>query len=363
VRRVAVIGTGLIGGSVGLALRRAGVEVRGYDRDAARAAQAKVRGAVDEIAFSVREAVAGVDAAIVAVPVGDVATLVVEALDAGVPVATDAGSVKAPIVAAIGEARPELAPRFVGGHPMAGSEQDGIDGADADLFAGATWVLTPTEYTEIAAFTTLRSLIADVGAEVVAMTPEHHDALVAVVSHVPQLAATTLMDVAATSGEEHSTLLRLAAGGFRDMTRIAAGHPGIWPDICVANREAIVKALDDYLDALVRVRGLVDGSDRTALLDVLERARAARRNLPVGAPAGEELVEVRVPVPDRPGVLSEVTTLAGALGINIADLEIAHSMEGTRGVLVLVISARHADAFETALVERGYHASRTALPR
>lgn len=360
-RRVAVIGTGLIGGSVGLALRRAGAEVLGYDRDVVRAADAKERGAVDDFAGSVREVVSDVDAAIVSVPVGDVAGLVVEALEAGAPVVTDVGSVKTPIVNAVGETRADLAPRFVGGHPMAGSEQDGIAGADADLFVGATWVLTPTEYTEIGAFTTLRSLVADLGAEVVAMTPEHHDALVAVVSHVPQLAATTLMDVAAGSGEEHAMLLRLAAGGFRDMTRIAAGHPAIWPDICVANRDAIVKVLDDYLNALSRVRALVDGGNRAALLDVLERARAARRNLPVGAPAGEELAEVRVPVPDRPGVLAEVTTLAGSLGINIADLEIAHSLEGTGGVLVLVISARHADELEGALVERGYHASRTGV--
>jgi prephenate dehydrogenase len=361
-RRVAVIGTGLIGGSVGLALRRAGVEVRGYDRDAARASAAREGGVVDETAPSLRGAVAGADAAVVAVPVGDVAGLVLEALDAGVAAVTDAGSVKAPVVAAVEKARPELAPRFVGGHPMAGSEQDGLDGADADLFLGATWVLTPTEHTEISAFTALRSLIGDLGAEVVAMTPEHHDALVAVVSHVPQLAATTLMDVAATGGEEHATLLRLAAGGFRDMTRIAAGHPGIWPDICVANREAIVRVLDNYLEALVRVRGLVDEGDRHALLDVLERARAARRNLPVGAPAGEELVELRIPVPDRPGVLAEVTTLAGSLGINIADVEIAHSMEGGGGVLVLVIAARQAGALEAALTERGYHTSRMALP-
>jgi prephenate dehydrogenase len=362
VRRVTVIGTGLIGGSVGLALRRAGLEVRGYDVDSARARQAWELGAVDTVAPTLERAIAGADAAIVAAPVGNVAALVVEALDAGVPAVTDAGSVKGPIVRAIEAHRPDLAPRFVGGHPMAGSEQDGLEGAEADLFVGATWVLTPTEHTAIAAFTRLRALVAALGAEVVAMTPQHHDALVAIVSHVPQLAATTLMDVAAASGEEHATLLRLAAGGFRDMTRIAAGAPGIWPDICVANRKAIVDVLDDYLDALIRVRGFVDQGDRGALLDTLERARAARRNLPAGAPAGEELAELRVPVPDKPGVLAEVTTLAGSLGINIADLEIAHSMEGTGGVLVMVVAARHAEALEAALVARGYHCSWMVLP-
>jgi prephenate dehydrogenase len=361
--RVSVIGTGLVGGSVGLALRKTGHDVRGFDRDPARAAHAKELGAVDEVASTLTEAVAGADVVVVAVPVAAVPETVIEALDAGVGVVTDVGSVKAPVIAAVEAARPGRADRFVGGHPMAGSEQDGLDGADADLFVGATWVLTPTEHTAPEAFTALRSLVVQTGAEVLAVAPEHHDALVAVVSHVPQLAATTLMDVAAAGGEQHATLLRLAAGGFRDMTRIAAGHPGIWPDICVANRDAIVAALGEYLSALAQVRDLVADGDRSGLLALLERARAARRSLPVGTPVDEGLVELRVPVPDRPGVLAEVTTLAGELGINIADLEIAHSLEGVTGVLVLVV-VDHPDVarFESALADRGYHPSRIQLP-
>jgi prephenate dehydrogenase len=196
---------------------------------------------------------------------------------------------------------------------------------------------------------------------VVAVDPDHHDSLVAVVSHVPQLAATTLMDVAARRNEEHTTLLRLAAGGFRDMTRIASGHPAIWPDICVANRDAIVAGLDDYLRALREVRALVADADRNGLLALLERARAARRNLPVGMPVGAELVELRVPVPDRPGVLAEVTTAAAELGVNIVDFEVAHSAEGSSGVLVLVVPTDGAAAFEDALTARGYHHSRAVI--
>ena len=291
--------------------------------------------------------------------VGDLA---VEALALGAPAVTDVGSVKAPVVAAVQAGCPEQAHRFVGGHPMAGSEQDDLDGADPDLFAGAMWVLTPTEVTDPEAFATIRGLVARTGAEIVAIAPERHDALVAVVSHVPQLAATTLMDVAADSGEEHATLLRLAAGGFRDMTRIAAGHPGIWPDICVANREAIVAALDDYRAALDHVRDLVDTGDRSGLLELLERARIARRSLPVGTVRpGEQLVELRVPVPDRRGVLAEVTTLAGERGVNIADLEIAHSMEGRAGVIVMVVSEDEVERFESGLTELGYHPSRSAI--
>ncbi len=361
-RRVALVGTGLIGGSIGLALTRAGAEVRAFDADPDQAAQAVAMGAAADVAGSVAEAVRGTDIAIIATPVGRVAELVIEALDAGAAVVTDVGSVKAPILREVEDARPDLAPRFVGGHPMAGSEQDGLAGADPELFAGATWVLTPTDRTDPRAHTAVRSLVAELGAEIIEVTPEHHDAMVAVVSHVPQLAATTLMDVAATTGEEQSILLRLAAGGFRDMTRIAAGHPGIWPDICIANRDAIVAGLDDYLRALAVVRGFVAAGDGDALLQVLERARSARRNLPRRAAVEGPLVELRVPVPDRPGVLAEITMLAGRLGVNIADLEIAHSMEGEAGVIMMVVPEAGVESFEAALVEAGYHAARSALP-
>jgi prephenate dehydrogenase len=360
--RVAVVGTGLIGGSVGLALARRGYEVAGYDLDAGRAERAKELGAVTEIATSVEDAARDADVTVVATPVGQVVDLVARALDAGASVVTDVGSVKGPVVSAVERRCGAAARSFVGGHPMAGSEQEGIEGADPDLFVGATWVLTPTPATDTTAYFGLLALIRDVGADVVTVTPEHHDVLVALVSHVPQLAASTLMDVAIDHEEEHRTLLRLAAGGFRDMTRIAAGHPGIWPDILAANRDAVLAALDAYLDALQRARELVSGADRDGLLSLLERARAGRRSLPVGAAVDADLIELRIPVPDRPGVIAEVTTLAGQLGVNVADLEIAHSLEGGAGVVVLVVAAEGAPALEDGLHALGYHTSRTILP-
>ncbi|MGH8978779.1 MAG: prephenate dehydrogenase/arogenate dehydrogenase family protein [Acidimicrobiia bacterium] len=360
--RVAVVGTGLIGGSVGLALAGGGHEIVGFDRDETRLARAKELGAITEVAATFEDAVNDADVVVIAVPVGQVVELAIRALDAGAPIVTDVGSVKGPLVAALEAERPETAERFIGGHPMAGSEQEGVDGADADLFVGATWVLTPTTATAANAFAQLRGLLRELGAEVVSVQPEHHDVLVALVSHVPQLAASTLMDVATDHEEEHRTLLRLAAGGFRDMTRIAAGHPGIWPDILSANRDAVLDALDAYLDALRRARDLVAGADREGLLGLLDRARAARRNLPVGASVNTELLELRVPVLDRPGSIAEVTTLATQLGVNVADLEIAHSLEGGGGVLVMVVPAAGADAFEAGLRELGYHTSRTVLP-
>lgn len=345
-----MVGTGLIGGSIGLALRRIGWHVAGHDRDPGTAARALDLGALD---------VVGADPAaeitFLATPVRAIAPAAREVLASGQGIVTDVGSVKGSIVSAVGE------PRFVGGHPMAGSEQDGVDGADADLFAGAVWVLTPTATTDDRALATTRAVITSLGADVVALAPDHHDALVAVVSHVPHLTAASLMRMADERANEHRALLRLAAGGFRDMTRIASGHPGIWPDICAENRGAIVEVLDGLLSSLSDVREIVAGDDRDGLLSVLEHARTARANLPVRLSGVGDLCEVRVPVPDRAGVLAEVTTLAGTLDVNIADLEIAHSSEGDRGVLILVVEAPAAERLRGALVDQGYRPSVTPL--
>jgi prephenate dehydrogenase len=359
--RIAVIGTGLIGGSIGLALVERGHDVVGFDRDADRLARAVEIGAVTARADSVAAAAADAELAFVALPVGSIADAVVGLLDAGVPLVTDVGSVKGPVVAEVGRRCPALAARFVGGHPMAGSEQEGIEGARSDLFVGAAWVVTPTPATADSIYTTLNGLLRELRAEVVAVTPEDHDVLVSFVSHVPQLAASTLMDVATTHEAEHRALLRLAAGGFRDMTRIASSHPSIWVDILTSNRDAVLGALDAYLVGLQHARDIVAAGDRGALENLLSRARAARRNLPVGIPMATKLVELRIVVPDTPGVIAEVTTLAGRLGVNVVDLEIAHSMEGAAGVLVLIVAAADADGFEAGLHDLGYSTRRSDI--
>jgi prephenate dehydrogenase len=345
-RRAQLVGTGLIGGSIGLALRAAGWHVTGSDLDTASVAKALELGAIDA---------AGDDPAaeltFVATPVGTVAGIA----RGRSGVVTDVGSVKASIVEAVGAAA------FVGGHPMAGSEQEGVEGSRADLFRGAVWVLTPVAGTDPTAHALVRSVVSSFGAEVVELTPERHDALVAVVSHVPHLTAASLMRLASERSEEHAALLRLAAGGFRDMTRIAAGHPGIWPDICIENREAILDVLDLLVDELTTMRTRIDQADRAGLLDALTLARAARLNLPGRVAATAELAEIRVPVPDRPGVLAEITTLASELGVNIHDLEIAHSSEGEAGVLLLLVDAALANRFLEGLGGRDYRASARGL--
>lgn len=343
-RRAVIVGTGLIGASVALALREQGWRVSGVDADADRVQEALDAGVIDASGND-----ADAELVVIAVPVSSVAAAARIALEeCPNATVTDVGSVKAPIATAVADSR------FVGGHPMAGSEQDGIKGADAHLFRGATWVLTPTDGTDPVRYADLRATISSIGADVVELRPEKHDALVALVSHVPHLTAVTLMGIAATQAEEHATLLRLAAGGFRDMTRIAAGHPAIWPDICAENRDAILQGLDALTASLAAVRSAVADGDRGELLERLELARSARVNLPARIAQADELAEIRIPVPDRPGVLSEVTTLASELDVNIVDLEIAHSAEGDRGVLILTVDAQGSARVCAALEARGY---------
>lgn len=352
-RRARVVGLGLIGGSIGLAMRVGGWHVSGEDLDPARVARALELGALDAATTAGELA----EIAFVATPASSVAT-VARRLACASPaplVVTDVAGVKRQIVEDV------ALPCFVGGHPMAGSEQEGLDGADPELFSGATWVLTPTSTTDPGAFALAREVVSSFGAEVVALPPDRHDALVAMVSHVPHLTAATLMSLAADQSEEQAALLRLAAGGFRDMTRIAAGHPGIWLDICSENAPAILVAFDALIERLVDMRSIVAARDRGRLVDVLEHARAARRGLvPLGDRA-ESTVELRIPVPDRPGVLAEMTTLVGELGVNIEDLEIAHSGEGRHGVLVLAVTSEAAEPVRAALAARGYRAAVRSL--
>ena len=199
------------------------------------------------------------------------------------------------------------------------------------------------------------------GADVVSLAPERHDALVAVVSHVPHLTAATLMALADERSDEHRAMLRLAAGGFRDMTRIASGHPGIWPDICDENSEAICSVLDRFIAALGDVRALVAEGDRSGLLELLEQARSARAHLPYGLDRDVSLAEVRVPVFDRPGELARITSLTTDIGVNIYDLEIAHSVEGGQGVAIMVVNAEAADGLLGALRQQGYAPSSRTL--
>jgi prephenate dehydrogenase len=342
-RRANIVGLGLIGGSIGKALVERGWHVSGADSDAGRVARAEALRVIHAAGLD-----PDAEITFVATPVLALADAVRAALDATSGIVTDVGSVKGSVAGAVRD------PRFVGGHPMAGSELDGLDGADGSMFEGAIWVLTPTADTADATFATVAAVVAELGAEVITLDPDRHDQLVAVTSHVPHLTAATLMGVASDRAEEHAALLRLAAGGFRDMTRIASGQPAIWLDICAQNRPAIVAALDTLIGGLGEMRDIVAHDRRDDLRDRLQRAREARANLPIGIRRPDELSEVRIPIPDRPGAAAEIFTLAAELGVNVPNFEVVHSVEGRRGVAVVLVDSADADVYRGGLLARGY---------
>jgi prephenate dehydrogenase len=345
-RRAHLVGLGLIGSSIALALRDAGWLVTGVDNDpvveeAARAADVVVGQAYDD----------DVALVVVATPAGAVAKVASEFLQGSRNerlIVTDVAGVKGAIVSEVSD------PRFLAGHPMAGSELRGLAGARADLFQGCTWVLTPTTATKPETYTTLHGILRELGANVVAVDADDHDRLVAVASHVPHLLAGALMNEATRVAEQDAVLLQMAAGGFRDMTRVAAGDPSIWPDVLFENREAISQSLSALEDRLKSLRLALNSDDHAAIATDLAEAASARRQLPGRALNSENLAYLRVAVSDQPGVLAAVTMAASEMLVNIYDIEIAHGIEGSSGTLLLAIDARLADPFSAALTARGF---------
>lgn len=360
--KIAILGAGLVGGSIGFALKNRvpDAHVVMFDRDPAVGDQAAARGACDAAVATVTEAVEGADLVIVATPVGAIAQVIRDIRHRLKPgcILTDVGSTKSRLVREVEITLPSTV-RFIGGHPMAGSEDAGIEAAKADLFEGAWWILTPTERSDAAAYQQLHALFQRLGARIMALDPDEHDELLAVISHLPQLVATTLMNQAAERGQEHGGLLALAAGGFRDVTRVAASNPEIWVDICSENQEAIAEALESFEERLASLRAAIAAGDTEGLRSSLLSAREARRSLPGKGEVGD-LFDVRIPVPDRPGVLAHVTTLVGNLGVNIEDLGLSHSLEGGRGSIHLAIAGEsNTGRVVAALQDAGYEAKAT----
>ncbi|MEP7335456.1 MAG: prephenate dehydrogenase/arogenate dehydrogenase family protein, partial [Actinomycetota bacterium] len=256
VRSLAVVGTGLIGASVALAARRAGVEdVRGYDPDEEALAGAVERGAVDATG-SLGEAVADVELVVVAAPVARLAASVAEVLEASSGTVTDVGSTKGAVVRA---ARSDA--RFIGGHPVCGSEARGPENARAELFDGATWFLTPVAQTDPERYRTLHAFVAAVGAVPVAVDPDAHDRLVALTSHLPHALANLLVNQAGATRIDGHEPLAAAGGSLRDMTRVAGANPRIWIDIFLDNADAVRESLVEHRRRIEQLEAALASGD------------------------------------------------------------------------------------------------------
>jgi prephenate dehydrogenase len=351
VRRLAVVGTGLIGASVGLAAKRAGVErVAGFDPDRAALDAAGERGAIDEAAASLDEAVEDADVALVAAPVADLPETVAATLRAsgdGCTV-TDVGSTKVGVAAAA-----DGHERFVGGHPVCGSEARGAANARAELFDGATWFLTPGAATPPERYRSVHAFVASLGAVPVAIDSGAHDRLVALTSHVPHALANLLVNQAGATRIDGHEALAAAGGSLRDMTRVAGANPRIWVDIFLENSEAVTEALAEHRRRVDELLSALGASDAGFLARWIGEAAGNRRRMLAGAyPDPGELQRLRVHVPDRPGVLAGITQALGAERINIEDFELHHHSPERGGVLTLLVAGEEPAA--RAAESQGY---------
>lgn len=279
IRTLAVIGVGLIGGSLARALRQAGQVERviGCGRGEANLRRGVELGVIDACTHEVAEAVSDADMVFVAVPLGAMRQVFGD-LCGHLPadaIVTDGGSAKGSVLRDLQAACPELAARFVPGHPIAGTEHSGVEASFADLYRNRRVILTPTEQTDPQALQRVRAMWEACGAEVVEMGVEQHDEVLAATSHLPHMLAFGLVDALARM-EEHDDIFRFAAGGFRDFTRIASSNPTMWRDICIANREALSRVMNGFVAEMEGLARSIEEGDGDRLLEVFQRAKAAR---------------------------------------------------------------------------------------
>ena len=339
--RLAILGVGLIGGSIGMAARERGLaDVTGFVRNPDRADECVGLGAADRMAGSIEDAVAEADIVVCCASVGSMVEMARTALDAAGPdcVVTDVGSTKQELVSALGSDQ-----RFVGGHPLAGAETAGVANARSDLYEGARWYLTPTEGTSGVLYDRVQKLIKGIGARPVAIAAAEHDQAMAVVSHLPHVFANQL----AVQGRSGTDRLGALAPSLRDATRVAGSNPAIWGEIFSTNHEAVVAAIDDAIDGLSKARDLISSADAErigAWQEVAAGERAALSGVESDAGATRQL---RVLVPNRPGVLAELALALGKAGVNITDMSLEPTPDMSSGAISVWVAGEE-DAAKAA---------------
>ncbi|MEN3341054.1 MAG: prephenate dehydrogenase [Actinomycetota bacterium] len=356
VAALAVVGTGLVGASVGLAAKRAGVpSVTGWDADADSRREAAAAGAIDAAAGSLAEAVAAAELVVVAVPVGSLVGTTREVLEAVAPGATvtDVGSTKRGLTQIHD-------PRFVPGHPLAGGATGGPARAAADLFDAATWFLAPLPTTDPERVRLVERFVGALGARVVRLAPDEHDRLLALTSHLPHALANLLMGQLARASADDDDPLAYAGASLREMTRVAGANPAIWADIFVENGDLVADALAAHREGAAEVERALRDRDRSFLERWIAGAAEARARMLGFAyrTDARSLSRIRIRVPDKPGVLARITQTLGAASINIEDFELRHVSPEYGGVLVILVAgADNAALARTLLRREGYSAA------
>ena len=359
---IAVIGLGMIGASLAAAYRQArpevqvlGVDISRETLDVALDAGYVTQAALpDDPSFEdfVR---GGCDLVVLAVPVeaaGDYFGKLAEWDFAGV--VTDTASTKARICAIAGEklSRPT---RYIPGHPMAGSEVNGIAGAKPKLFQGAHWILCPDEFTEPDAYTALHDALTALDARVIALPREQHDAAIAIISHVPHIVASSMVQLAAQHVDDQGALFRLAAGGFKDSTRVAAGSAHLWSGILLDNAEEVSGGLRELRGVIESFRMAINSGNRVLLEQLLQQTAQARRAIPAKwVPDTAALFEARIPMQNRQGAIAQITTLASEFGCNIQSIDIDHLTASTAILSLVLTDEGDMEGFAHGLRDSGY---------
>ncbi len=364
-----VIGLGLIGGSIAATLarlfpqmHRVGVEVEPLSRE-----EAVRRGWVNEAFDPSDEALAAFladecDLVILATPVAATDSYLAYLGESGYRgLITDTISTKSHILAAANEllSFPE---KYIPGHPMTGSEKSGINAARDDLFEGINWILCPDETTDPEDFRRLHELIIGMQARVVSLRREEHDKAMAIVSHVPHMVASSLVQLACRHTDASRSLMRLAAGGFKDTTRIAAGSPDLWCGIAFDNADALHDGLAEMVSIIESFDDALTARDGATFTALLAQAASARRALPAAwVPSTDNLLEVRIPMVNRNGVVAEVTTIASSAGCNIQSIDIDHISEGNAVLSLILTDEGDVGKLSVDLIKAGYSVSLSPL--
>ncbi len=367
--RIAVVGFGLVGASFAAAVREAcpSVEILAVDVDELTLEKAKAKGWAtawslpdqDEFEHFVKN---DCDLVVLSVPVGAIKQYFEQlALWGYRGIVTDTASTKTHIAALAQDILP-YPENYVPGHPMAGSEVNGIAGARADLFKGAHWIFCPDAHTPAEHFPRLHELVTLCGARVIALPRENHDAAVAVVSHVPHLMASSLVQLAMRHADDQQALMRLAAGGFKDTTRIAAGSPELWSGIVFDNAAALGEGLAEVQQIIASFEAALTSGDRSRMTELLAEAAEARRALPAAwVPSTERLLEVRIPMEDRTGVVAEVTTITSSVGCNIQSIEIDHITADSAVLSLVLTDEGDVGQLSSQLINAGFSVSFSPL--
>ena len=336
---VTIIGLGLIGGSLGLAVKRNPlVHVTGFDSSPETMKEAYRRGIIDSIPPSLEDACRNADIIIFATPVNTTIQLMREAAlwelkkDA---ILTDTGSTKGSIM----EAASPLIKKgitYIGGHPMAGSHKSGISAAKEHLLENAYYILTPESKTEESAIERLRHLLEPTKAKVVVLHADEHDRMTSIVSHFPHLVASSLVRMLSSQQSVQPFVNKLAAGGFRDITRIASADPVMWRDITTQNRVELLKQLDGWLDEMGSVREMLIHNDPTRIYNYFSDAKKFRDDLPITSQGALYMTyDLHIDIPDHPGIISEITKILADERISLTNIRIVETRTDVFGILVI----------------------------